>query len=115
MSWRNFRKAKTPIGAADWDKVKKAGAELGKIVKEVDPQSLKMHRKGSAGLIAFMNKEAYQSLPVKNYQSGSDPRAEKITGKYYAEHLFDHRGMDGCFPGCNLQCTKGGCVTLTFG
>jgi aldehyde:ferredoxin oxidoreductase len=110
-----FPKGENPFGAIDWDKVKKAGAELGKIIREVDPQSLKMHRKGSAGLIAFMNKEAYQSLPVKNYQSGSDPRAEKITGKYYAEHLFDHRGRDGCFPGCSLQCTKGGCVTLTFG
>jgi aldehyde:ferredoxin oxidoreductase len=23
--------------------------------------------------------------------------------------------MDGCFPGCNVRCTKGGWVTLTFG
>ena len=74
-----------------------------------------MYRKGSAGLIAFMNKEEYQSLPVNNYQLGSDPRADQITGKFYAEHLFDHRGMDGCFPGCNLRCTKGGWVTLKFG
>ena len=104
-----------PYGAADWDKVKQAGLKLHKIVKEVDPQSLKMSRKGSAGLISFMNKEAYQSLPVKNYQFGSDPQAEKIGGKFYAEHLFEHRGMDGCFPGCNLRCTKGGWVTLTSG
>ena len=104
-----------PYGAADWDKVKKSGSKLHKVVKEVDPQSLKMYRKGSAGLIAFMNKELYQSLPVNNYQAGSDPRADKICGKYYAEHLFDHRGMDGCFPGCNLRCTKGGWVTLTTG
>jgi aldehyde:ferredoxin oxidoreductase len=104
-----------PYGAADWDKVKKSGSKLHKIVKEVDPQSLQMYRKGSAGLITFMNKEAYQSLPVNNYQAGSDPRAEKICGKFYAEHLFEHRGMDGCFPGCNLRCTKGGWVTLTTG
>ena len=110
-----FPRGENPYGAADWNKVKHAGTELGKVVKEVDPQSLKMYRKGSAGLIAFMNKEEYQSLPVNNYQLGSDPRAERITGKYYAEHLFDHRGMDGCFPGCNLRCTKGGWVTLTFG
>ena len=102
-----------PYGAADWDKVKHSGSRLSKIIREVDPQSLKMHRKGSAGLISFMNKEAYQSLPVHNYQSGSDPRAEKICGKFYAEHLFEHRGMDGCFPGCTLRCTKGGWVTLT--
>ena len=104
-----------PYGAADWDKVKRAGAKLHKVVKEVDPHSLKMYRKGSAGLITFVNKEEYRSLPVRNYQAGSDPRAEKITGKFYAEHLFEHRGMDGCFPGCNLQCTKGGWVTLTSG
>lgn len=111
----DFPHGENPYGASDWDKVKQAGARLGKVVREVDPQSLKMYRKGSAGLITFMNKREYQSLPVNNYQLGSDPRAEEITGKFYAEHLFDHRGMDGCFPGCNLRCTKGGWVTLRFG
>ncbi len=110
-----YPKGENPYGAADWEKVKAAGAKLGGVVREVDPQSLKMYRKGSAGLINFMNKKEYQSLPVNNYQKGSDPRAENISGKFYAEHLFDHRGMDGCFPGCNLRCTKGGCVTLTSG
>jgi aldehyde:ferredoxin oxidoreductase len=104
-----------PYGAADWDKVKQSGIKLHKIVKEVDPQSLQMYRKGSAGLISFMNKEDYQSLPVNNYQYGSHPLAGQICGKTYAEHLFDHRGMDGCFPGCNLRCTKGGWVTLVSG
>ena len=104
-----------PYGAADWDKVKRSGAKLHKVVKEVDPHSLKMYRKGSAGLIAFVNKVEYQSLPVRNYQAGSDPRAVQICGKHYAERFFEHRGMDGCFPGCNLQCTKGGWVTLTSG
>jgi aldehyde:ferredoxin oxidoreductase len=104
-----------PYGASDWEKVKQSGARLHKIVKEVDPQSLKMYRKGSAGLITFVNKEEYQSLPVHNYQAGSDPQADKICGTFYAEHLFEHRGMDGCFPGCNLQCTKGGWVTLSTG
>ncbi len=104
-----------PYGAADWEKVKQSGTKLHKIVKEVDPQSLKMYRKGSAGLITFMNKDDYQSLPVHNYQYGTHPQAEKICGKTYAEHLFDHRGMDGCFPGCNLRCTKGGWVTLVSG
>jgi aldehyde:ferredoxin oxidoreductase len=111
----DYPRGDNPFGAADWDRAKKAGAKLGKVVRDVDPQSLKMYRKGSAGLIAFMNKHEYQSLPVNNYQLGSDPRADKITGKFYAEHLFEHRGMDGCFPGCNLRCTKGGWVTLTSG
>ena len=104
-----------PYGAADWEKAKKAGLKLSKVVREVDPVSLKMYRKGSAGLISFMNKENYQSLPVNNYQYGSDPRAEQISGKFYAANLFDHRGMDGCFPGCSLRCTKGGWVTVTAG
>lgn len=110
-----FPHGENPYGAEDWEKVKQAGVRLHKVVKEVDPQSLKMYRKGSAGLIAFMNKDDYQSLPVNNYQYGSHPQADKICGKNYAEHLFDHRGMDGCFPGCNLRCTKGGWVTLTSG
>ncbi len=110
-----FPHGENPYGAADWEKVKQSGTKLHKIVKEVDPQALKMYRKGSAGLIAFMNKDDYKSLPVNNYQYGSDPRAGQICGKNYAEHLFDHRGMDGCFPGCNLRCTKGGWVTLVSG
>lgn len=110
-----FPRGENPYGAADWAMAKQAGVELGQVVKKVDPVSLKMYRKGSAGLIAFMNKPEYQSLPVNNYQLGSDPRAEGICGKFYAEHLFEHRGMDGCFPGCNLRCTKGGWATLTYG
>ena len=110
-----FPKGDNPYGAADWEKVKESGSRLSRVVKEVDPVSLKMHRKGSAGLISFMNKEEYRSLPVRNYQAGSDPGAERICGKYFAENLFDHRGRDGCFPGCNLSCTKGGCVVLQSG
>jgi aldehyde:ferredoxin oxidoreductase len=62
----DYPKGPNPYGAADWDKVKKAGSKLNSVVREVDPQSLKMHRKGSAGLIAFMNKDEYQSQPVHN-------------------------------------------------
>ena len=104
-----------PYGAADWARVVDAGHRLHKIVKEVDPTQLKMARKGSVGLITFMSKHEYQSLPVRNFQGGTDPRAAQICGKHYAEHLFEHRGMDGCFPGCNLQCNKGGWVTLVSG
>jgi aldehyde:ferredoxin oxidoreductase len=111
----SFPHGDNPYGAHDWEKVKASGARLHKVVKDVDPHSLRMSRKGSAGLIAFMAKDEYQSLPVKNYQLGTHPHAESICGKYYEEHLFDHRGNDGCFPGCNLQCTKGGWVTLKTG
>jgi aldehyde:ferredoxin oxidoreductase len=104
-----------PYGAADWDRVKQAGTKLHKIVKEVDPHSLKMSTRGSAGLISFMSKSDYLSLPVHNFQAGTHPQARQICGKYYAQHHYDHRGMDGCFPGCNLQCTKGGHVTLVSG
>lgn len=110
-----FPHGENPYGAAEWDKVKKAGAALHQTIKEVDPQSLQMHLKGSAGLISFMNKDEYQSLPVNNFQYGSHPQAPQICGKTYAERLFEHRGNDGCFPGCNLRCNKGGWVMLTTG
>jgi len=111
----DYPHGENPYGAADWDKARQAGKRLHTVVREVDPTHLKMARKGSAGLIPFMNKHEYQSLPVNNYQAGCDPRADQISGKFYAEHLFEHRGMDGCFPGCNLMCTKGGWVTLKTG
>jgi aldehyde:ferredoxin oxidoreductase len=111
----SYPQGDNPYGAEDWEKAKEAGKRLHKVVKEVDPTSLRMSRKGSAGLITFMSKDEYQSLPVNNFQAGTDPRAHQICGKFYEEHLFEHRGMDGCFPGCNLQCTKGGWVTLVSG
>jgi len=110
-----YPQGENPYGAADWERAKEAGKRLHKVVKEVDPTSLRMSRKGSAGLITFMSRDEYRSLPVKNFQSGSDPRAPQICGSFYEEHLFEHRGMDGCFPGCNLQCNKGGRVTLVSG
>ncbi len=111
----SYPQGENPYGAANWELAKDAGKRLHSVVKEVDPHSLRMSRKGSAGLITFMNKDEYKSLPVNNFQAGSDPRAPQICGKFYEEHLFEHRGMDGCFPGCNLQCTKGGWVTLVSG
>ncbi|ACM18631.1 aldehyde:ferredoxin oxidoreductase, bis-(molybdopterin)-oxotungsten-containing [Geotalea daltonii FRC-32] len=110
-----YPQGENPYGAADWERAKDAGKRLHQVVKEVDPTSLRMSRKGSAGLITFMSKDEYQSLPVNNFQAGSDPRAPQICGSHYEEHLFEHRGMDGCFPGCNLQCNKGGWVTLVSG
>jgi aldehyde:ferredoxin oxidoreductase len=110
-----YPQGENPYGAADWERAKDAGKRLHKVVKDVDPTSLRMSRKGSAGLITFMNKDEYQSLPVNNFQAGSDPRAPQICGAFYEKHLFEHRGMDGCFPGCNLQCNKGGWVTLVSG
>ncbi|MDD3293894.1 MAG: aldehyde ferredoxin oxidoreductase C-terminal domain-containing protein [Geobacteraceae bacterium] len=111
----DFPRGENPFGAADWERVRKAGAALHRVIKEEDPRSLQMSRKGSAGLITFMNKDDYQSLPVNNFQKGSDPRAPRICGNLYAEKLFEHRGMDGCFAGCNLMCTKGGWITLASG
>ena len=110
-----FPRGDNPFGAEDWGRAKAAGLKLHKIIKEVDPQALQMHLRGSAGVVSFMNKQEYQSLPVNNFQYGSHPEAGRICGKAYAERLFEQRGMDGCFPGCNLRCTKGGWVTLTSG
>ncbi len=111
----DFPSGDNPFGATDWEKAKQAGHKLHRVIKDIDPQALQMHLKGSAGVVSFMNKSDYQSLPVHNFQMGSHPEAEKICGKTYAERLFEHKGMDGCFPGCNLRCTKGGWVTLTTG
>ncbi|MFO7568661.1 MAG: aldehyde ferredoxin oxidoreductase C-terminal domain-containing protein [Smithellaceae bacterium] len=111
----SFPHGDNPYGAEDWGTAKAAGLRLHKIIKEVDPQALQMYLRGSAGVVSFMNKQEYQSLPVNNFQYGSHPEAGRICGKAYAEGLFEHRGMDGCFPGCNLRCTKGGWVTLTTG
>ena len=42
-----------PYGAADWEKAKRAGSKLSKVVREVDPVSLKMSPQGKCGTHQF--------------------------------------------------------------
>jgi aldehyde:ferredoxin oxidoreductase len=46
-------------------------------------------------------------LPVNNFQFGSNELAKIVSGKVFEKEVFKQNMPDGCYPGCNLSCTKG--------
>ncbi len=94
--------------------VKEVGAELKKVLSRMDPKQLRLSSWGTTVLVEFMNK--FHILPVRNYQSGQDEKAEKLFSEVFLKEYFSQKVPDGCFQGCNLACAKGAeDVTLTRG
>jgi len=94
--------------------VKEAGAQLKRVLSKMDPTQLRLASWGTTVLVEYMNK--FHILPVRNYQSGQDPEAEKLFADIFLKDYFGRKIPDGCFSGCNLACAKGAeDVTLTRG
>jgi len=90
---------------ADPEKVIAAGHKLREVIREVDPQAMRLVNQGTTSLIDMMNSN--ELLPVKNYQFGSSELSQNISGKVFEREVFKQNVPDGCYPGCNLACTKG--------
>lgn len=89
---------------ADRDAVRSAGRELNRVIREVDPNSLRLDAWGTTVLVSFMDQ--FDLLPVNNYKYGTHPDAKNIYGEVF-EKRFTHETPDGCYLGCTLACTKG--------
>ena len=101
-------------GPACPEGVKKAGAGLKAVIKEVDPHHMNMREVGTPGLVEMLND--HHLLPICNFQYGQKPDAAKVYGEKFGQGFFRQDVPDGCFYGCNLACTKGGDnFTLTTG
>lgn len=99
---------------ANRDRLREAGRNIRKVIREVDPNAMRLGRQGTTSLIDMMN--PHHLLPVNNYQYGTDDRAEDVSGTIFEDRIFEQKKPDGCFAGCTLSCTKG-CeqYTLTTG
>jgi aldehyde:ferredoxin oxidoreductase len=75
------------------------------VIREVDPKALRMAKQGTTSLIDMMN--AAHILPIHNYQYNQSEETAKISGDVFEHQYFEQGVPDGCFPGCNLACTKG--------
>ncbi len=94
--------------------VKIAGANLKKVVSQVDPQQLRLASWGTSVLVEYMDQ--YHLLPVNNYQYGQHPDSKEIFADVFLDRYFSKRIPDGCYKGCNLACAKGAeDVTLKYG
>ena len=100
--------------ADDKKRLRSAGTNLRKVIREVDPNELRLAQQGTTSLLDMMNN--HDILPVNNYKFGRDERQHLVSGKIFEEKVFDQKYPDGCFAGCTLACTKG-CegYTLTTG
>ena len=98
----------------DKNGVKRAGANLKKVVNLMDHQQLSLADWGTTGLVEYMNK--FHILPIKNYQYGQHEDAEATFANIYLDRFFEKKIPDGCYIGCNLACAKGAeNVRLTIG
>jgi aldehyde:ferredoxin oxidoreductase len=111
------RSSQPRVGAnspEDPEGVKKAGADLKKVVSQADPKQLRLSSWGTAILVEYMDN--CHILPVKNYQYGQHPDSKAIFADIFLDRYFARKIPDGCYLGCNLACAKGAeAVTLTQG
>ncbi len=89
----------------DRERLRNAGKNIRKVVREVDPNAMRLGTQGTTCLIDMM--DPHNLLPVNNYQYGTDDRVKYVSGKIFEKQVFEQKKPDGCFAGCNLACTKG--------
>ena len=90
--------------AADFQRTTKVGRVLAKEIHDFDDQQCKMRKIGTAHLVEVM--DAYDLLPVHNFQYGKHPDIDKIHSTVW-EKRFTQGIFDGCWYGCHMACAKG--------
>jgi aldehyde:ferredoxin oxidoreductase len=94
--------------------VKQAGANLKKVISQVDQKQLRLGSWGTTILVEYMDQ--HHLLPINNYQYGQHPEAKAVFSDVFLDRFFSKNIPDGCYKGCNLACAKGAEeVTLTYG
>ncbi|HNX31202.1 MAG TPA: aldehyde ferredoxin oxidoreductase C-terminal domain-containing protein [Holophaga sp.] len=88
----------------DFETIARTGIKLHKELRSNDPVQCLMRRNGTAHIVEIM--DAYDLLPVHNYQYGSHPETHKIAS-YIWDQRCTQRTADGCWYGCSMACAKG--------
>lgn len=89
---------------ADYETIAKTGIKLHKEIHENDPKQCLMRRNGTAHIVEIM--DAYDLLPVHNFQYGSHPETHKIDSTVWQARCTQ-KTVDGCWYGCSMACAKG--------
>ncbi len=90
--------------AADFQKTVVVGKRIQKEILDHDDEQCKMRKQGTAHLVEVM--DAYDLLPVHNFQYGAHPDTKKIASWEW-EKRFTQGIFDGCWYGCHMACSKG--------
>ncbi|MCU0290749.1 MAG: hypothetical protein MUF10_01980 [Thermoanaerobaculaceae bacterium] len=89
---------------ADMARITKVATKLHKEIHDFDDQQCHMRRQGTAHLVEIM--DAYDLLPVHNFQYGNHPDTKKIASWIW-DARFTQGIPDGCWYGCSMACSKG--------
>ncbi|MBV1758578.1 MAG: aldehyde:ferredoxin oxidoreductase [Dethiosulfatibacter sp.] len=90
--------------AFDQSIINEMGIKLHREVAHNDHLQNNMRKIGTANIIEIM--DAYDLLPVHNFQYGSHPDTKKIESKVFIRDYCTQNMPDGCWYGCSVACSK---------
>ena len=80
------------------------GMKVNAEMATLDDSQCRMRKVGTANIVDVMN--AYDLLPVMNYQYGEHKDVWKIDSKMLQKKYFTQDMPDGCWKGCTMACAK---------
>jgi len=80
------------------------GMKVNAEMATLDDSQCRMRKVGTANIVDVMN--AYDLLPVMNYQYGTHEEVWKIDSKMLQAKYFTQNLPDGCWKGCTMACAK---------
>jgi len=89
---------------ADPGRIQRAGVKLHREMHDYDDKMCTMRKVGTTNIVSVMN--AYDLLPVMNFQYGSHPDAKNIDKTVWIQK-FTQNIPDGCWYGCSMACAHG--------
>lgn len=84
--------------------IRNYGMRINAEMATLDKSQCCMREVGTANIVDVMN--AYDLLPVMNYQYGSHPDSIKIGTQLLKGTYFTQKLPDGCWKGCSMACAK---------
>ncbi|MCJ7695617.1 MAG: aldehyde:ferredoxin oxidoreductase, partial [Anaerolineaceae bacterium] len=89
---------------ADLATINRVGVKMHKQIHDLDDRQNGMRKIGTANTIMVMSQ--YDLLPTRNFQTGGDPEAYKISPEVFISDWLTQGIHDGCWYGCTLSCAK---------
>jgi aldehyde:ferredoxin oxidoreductase len=89
---------------ADLGRIQRAGVRLHKEMHDFDDKMCTMRKVGTTNIVSVM--DAYDLLPVMNFQYGSHPESKNIDKTMWIKK-FTQNIPDGCWYGCSMACAHG--------
>ncbi len=84
--------------------IREYGMKINAEMATLDKSQCRMREVGTANIVDVM--DAYDLLPVHNYQYGAHEDTPKINSVTLKQDYFTQDHPDGCWKGCSMACAK---------